>query len=70
MRLKPELSPGQAYEGLSVMATITWGLTEAVLLETHLRSISEMMAIIGNIDIDKLAKLEGKFGIPKVDVEK
>jgi hypothetical protein len=25
--------------------------------------------IIGNIDIDKLAKLEGKFGIPKVDVE-
>jgi hypothetical protein len=26
--------------------------------------------IIGNIDIDKLAKLEGKFGIPKVDVEK
>ena len=26
--------------------------------------------IIGNIDIDKLAKLEGKFGIPKVDLEK
>jgi hypothetical protein len=26
--------------------------------------------IIGNIDIDKLSKLEGKFGIPKVDVEK
>jgi len=26
--------------------------------------------IIGNIDIDKFAKLEGKFGIPKVDVEK
>lgn len=25
--------------------------------------------IIGSIDIDKLAKLEGKFGIPKVDVE-
>ena len=25
--------------------------------------------VIGNIDIDKLAKLEGKFGIPKVDVE-
>jgi hypothetical protein len=25
--------------------------------------------IIGNIDIDKLSKLEGKFGIPKVDVE-
>jgi hypothetical protein len=26
--------------------------------------------IIGNIDIDKFARLEGKFGIPKVDVEK
>lgn len=26
--------------------------------------------IVGNIDIDKLAKLEGQFGIPKVDVEK
>lgn len=26
--------------------------------------------IIGSIDLDKLAKLEGKFGIPKVDVEK
>jgi hypothetical protein len=26
--------------------------------------------IIGSIDIDKLAKLEGQFGIPKVDVEK
>lgn len=26
--------------------------------------------VIGNIDIDKLAKLEGQFGIPKVDVEK
>jgi hypothetical protein len=25
--------------------------------------------IIGSIDIDKLAKLEGKFGIPKMDVE-
>jgi Domain of unknown function (DUF4252) len=25
--------------------------------------------IVGSIDIDKLAKLEGKFGIPKVDVE-
>jgi hypothetical protein len=25
--------------------------------------------IIGSIDIDKLAKLEGKFGIPKVGVE-
>jgi len=25
--------------------------------------------IIGSIDLDKLAKLEGKFGIPKVDVE-
>ena len=26
--------------------------------------------VIGNIDIDKFSKLEGKFGIPKVDVEK
>ena len=26
--------------------------------------------VIGSIDIDKLAKLEGQFGIPKVDVEK
>jgi hypothetical protein len=26
--------------------------------------------IIGSIDVDKLAKLEGQFGIPKVDVEK
>jgi hypothetical protein len=26
--------------------------------------------IVGSIDIDKLAKLEGQFGIPKVDVEK
>jgi hypothetical protein len=26
--------------------------------------------VVGNIDIDKLAKLEGQFGIPKVDVEK
>ena len=26
--------------------------------------------IVGSIDIDKLAKLEGEFGIPKVDVEK
>jgi hypothetical protein len=26
--------------------------------------------IIGSIDIDKLAKLEGEFGIPKLDVEK
>lgn len=26
--------------------------------------------IIGSFDIDKLAKLEGQFGIPKVDVEK
>jgi hypothetical protein len=25
--------------------------------------------IIGGIDIEKLARLEGKFGIPKVDVE-
>jgi hypothetical protein len=26
--------------------------------------------IVGSIDVDKLAKLEGQFGIPKVDVEK
>jgi hypothetical protein len=26
--------------------------------------------IIGSIDVDKLARLEGQFGIPKVDVEK
>lgn len=26
--------------------------------------------VVGSIDIDKLAKLEGQFGIPKVDVEK
>jgi hypothetical protein len=26
--------------------------------------------VIGSIDIDKLARLEGQFGIPKVDVEK
>jgi hypothetical protein len=26
--------------------------------------------IVGSIDVDKLAKLEGEFGIPKVDVEK
>jgi hypothetical protein len=26
--------------------------------------------VIGNIDLDKLAKLEGKFGLPKVDMEK
>jgi len=26
--------------------------------------------VIGNIDIDKLAKLEGQFGIPKLDEEK
>lgn len=26
--------------------------------------------VIGNIDIDKLAKLKGQFGIPKLDVEK
>jgi hypothetical protein len=26
--------------------------------------------VVGNIDIDKLAKLEGQFGIPRVDVEK
>jgi len=26
--------------------------------------------IVGNIDIDKLAKLEGQFGIPKMDVER
>jgi len=26
--------------------------------------------IVGSIDIDKLAKLEGEFGIPKLDVEK
>lgn len=25
--------------------------------------------IVGSIDVDKLAKLEGQFGIPKVDVE-
>ena len=51
MRLKPELTAKQAYDGLSVAATMAWGLTEAALLETHLRSISEIMAVIANIDI-------------------
>ena len=60
MRLKPELTAGQAYDTLSVTATITWGLTEAALLETHLRSISEIMAVIGNIDIP--ADTEPLFG--------
>jgi hypothetical protein len=60
MRLKPELTAGQAYEGLSVMATMTWGLMEAALLETHLRSISEIMAVIGNIDLPE--ETEPLFG--------
>ena len=51
MRLKPGLSASQAYDMLAVSATLNWGLAEAALLETNLRSLSEAMAAIGAVDI-------------------
>jgi len=69
MWLKPGLTANQAYEMLSVSATIAWGLSEAALLETHLRSMSEAMAVIAGLDIpDDTEPLFGEDG-PAVDAE-
>ena len=51
MRLKPELSADKAYEMLAMTAAATWGLAEAALLETNLRSIAAAMATISAVDV-------------------
>ncbi len=64
MRLKPGLTAGEAYEMLAVAATLSWGLSEAALLEPHLRSISEAMAAIGGVDIpDDTEPLAGEHNL-------
>jgi len=47
MRLKPGLTPDQAYEILSAAAALTWGLEAAAALQTHLRAIADSMQVSG-----------------------
>lgn len=38
------------------------------VLSTHLRELT-VVNIVGPVDLDKLAKLEGQFGIPELNIE-
>ena len=51
MRLKPELTANQAYDMLSVAATMNWGLAEAALLAPQLRSLADAMAVVASVDV-------------------
>ncbi len=69
MFLKPEFSASQAYEMLAVAAVQTWGIAEAALLDSHLRSLSQAMATIAAVDVPEATEpLFGEDG-PALDLE-
>jgi hypothetical protein len=51
MRLKPPPSADEAYRALSLSASLSWGVGETALMDSHLRAIADAMAAVAALDI-------------------
>ena len=51
MRLKPPVSPEEAYRYLSQNAVLVWGVAAAAAMDAQLTSIAQAMAVVSSLDI-------------------
>ena len=61
MRIKPAVSPEEAYRYLSQNAVMVWGEAAATRMEPQLQSISSAMAVVSALEIpDEIEPLFGE----------
>ena len=60
MRIKPAVSPEEAYRYLSQNALMVWGEAAATRMEPQLQSISSAMAVVSALEIPD--EIEPLFG--------
>ena len=60
MRIKPAVSPEEAYRYLSQNAVMVWGEAAATRMEPQLQSISSAMAVVSALEIPD--EIEPLFG--------
>ena len=61
MRIKPAVSPEEAYRYLSQNAVMVWGEAAATRMEPQLQSISSAMAVVSALAIpDEIEPLFGE----------
>ena len=51
MRIKPAVSPEEAYRLLTLNAALVWGLEEAAAMDAHLRGIANSMAVVSALNV-------------------
>ena len=61
MRLKPAVSPEEAYGFLSQNAVLVWGAAAAAKMDPQLNSIASAMAVVSSLEIpDEIEPLFGE----------
>ena len=61
MRIKPAVSPEEAYRYLSQNAVMVWGEAAATRMEPQLQSISSAMTVVSALEIpDEIEPLFGE----------